>query len=114
MTGIRYRLGESYSLALGYRYWSFEENTALDGDAHTFELGLTWNLHKPRIADNVFTLNAQEEAGGDVLMTIRVAKHRTGKAKFSVGPYPAEYERGRVAPSSVLDGSDPALWSAIF
>ena len=47
--GVRYRLGETYAVALGYKYWSVEETTLTDSDVHTFELGVTWNLFRPRI-----------------------------------------------------------------
>jgi hypothetical protein len=73
------------------------------------------SLHKGRIADNVFTLNTEEQAGGEVLMSIRNAKHRTGRSGFSVGPFPAEFERGRICESSLLEAEREARdWSTAF
>lgn len=70
------------------------------------------SAHKGRIADNVFTLNTAPGSGpGERLMTIRVSKHRTGLCDFSVGPYPADYGRGRIALSSILDGAAPGYTS---
>ena len=71
------------------------------------------SMHKVRIADAVITLNAREEASGDILMTLRQAKNRVGKSNFSVGPEPAEYEVGLVYPSEILyGGEDPPDYSA--
>lgn len=60
------------------------------------------SMHKPRIADNVITLNAVEQMDGDVLMYVYLAKHRHGRAREMFGPYPAEFEVARIAPSSIL------------
>lgn len=73
------------------------------------------SMHKARIADNVFTLNAEEQSGGDMMMTVRVAKHRTGRSNMSCGPCPAMYERGLIAPSRILSGDpDTRSYSAIM
>lgn len=55
------------------------------------------SLHKVRVADLVISLNIEEdEEGGDKTVRIKVAKHRTGKSKFVVGPLPGAYEVGQV------------------
>lgn len=74
------------------------------------------SLHKARISDNVITLNMTEGSAGERHMLLKCAKHRTGKAGFTVGPYPTEFARGLVVKNSVLDGTGQSdqLWSTVF
>jgi KaiC/GvpD/RAD55 family RecA-like ATPase len=53
------------------------------------------SMHKIRVADLVITMNLDEEAE---MLSIYIAKHRTGKSRVEVGNLPMEYERGRIAP----------------
>jgi replicative DNA helicase len=53
------------------------------------------SMHKIRVADLVITLNLQGD--GDE-MSLYVAKHRTGKSRFTVGPLPCDFAMGRIAP----------------
>lgn len=55
------------------------------------------SMHKVRVADLVITLNLKEE-GEETSMTFYIAKHRTGRSRFEVGPMPTEYECGRLCP----------------
>lgn len=53
------------------------------------------SMHKIRVADLVVSLNVKDE--GDMqTMELYVAKHRTGKSKVSVGPYPTAFEVGQI------------------
>lgn len=54
------------------------------------------SMHKVRVADLVVTLNLKEQDGADPEVTFYVAKHRTGKSRVEVGPFPAAYELGQV------------------
>ena len=53
------------------------------------------SINKPRIADLWITLNVSEDQEE---VEFFVAKHRTAKARITVGPLPTEFEVGRVAP----------------
>lgn len=53
------------------------------------------SMNKPRIADLVLTLNPEEEGE---MMRFFVAKHRTGRSRFEVGPLPTDFVVGRIAP----------------
>lgn len=53
------------------------------------------SMNKPRIADLVITLNPEEEGE---MMRFFVAKHRTGRSRFEVGPLPTDFVVGRIAP----------------
>lgn len=53
------------------------------------------SMHKVRVADLVLTLNLSEE-DEQRYVRIKVAKHRHGKSRMSVGPFPVEYEFGRM------------------
>jgi hypothetical protein len=73
------------------------------------------SLHKARISDNVITLNVDEMAAGERQLLFKLAKHRTGRAGFTVGPHPAEFEYGRLIRSASLDaGVSQPLWSSVF
>ena len=53
------------------------------------------SMHKIRVADLVVTLNVKEE--GDLLtILLYVAKHRTGRSRVEVGPFPTAYEFGQM------------------
>lgn len=54
------------------------------------------SMHKIRVADLVITLNLSDEGMEEQMLTLYVAKHRTGKSRVEVGPLPTEYERGRI------------------
>ncbi len=53
------------------------------------------SMHKIRVADLVVTLNLQGE-GEDLQVVLNVAKHRTGRSRVKVGPFPCAYEIGQV------------------
>ena len=53
------------------------------------------SMHKGRIADLVITLNLQGEEGDE--MEYYVAKHRTGKSRFTVGPMRHDFAHGMMA-----------------
>lgn len=53
------------------------------------------SINKPRIADLWITLNVSEDQDE---IEFFIAKHRTARARFTVGPLPTEFEVGRVAP----------------
>jgi hypothetical protein len=53
------------------------------------------SMNKPRIADLWITLNVSEEQDE---VSFFIAKHRTARSRFTVGPLPTEFEVGRVAP----------------
>jgi KaiC/GvpD/RAD55 family RecA-like ATPase len=55
------------------------------------------SMHKVRIADLIATLNVTEHENGDREGFIFVAKFRTGKSRFTVGPLAIEYSHGRFA-----------------
>lgn len=55
------------------------------------------SMHKPRVADLVVTLNVQD-GDGEPSIELFCAKHRTGKSRFKVGPYPCAYEVGQIVP----------------
>lgn len=64
------------------------------------------SMHKIRVADLVVTLNLDEdgdETGGSPMLKLYVAKHRMGKSRFEVGPFPTEYALGRVCTISEDD-----------
>lgn len=85
--------------------WTASQSRRRDKGAkkHFLDLDDTADsMHKPRVADLVVSLNAQD---GGATMTFFVAKHRTGRARFSVGPLPTEFELGRVAPVLLEDGT---------
>lgn len=52
------------------------------------------SMNKARIADLILTLNKRE--GQQI--EIYVAKHRLGRADYSIGPLPTDYELGRLVP----------------
>lgn len=53
------------------------------------------SMHKIRVADLVITINPKEE--GDLLsLLLFVAKHRTGRSRVEVGPFPAAYDVGQL------------------
>lgn len=56
------------------------------------------SMHKVRVPDLVVSLNLEEDDDSAAASRIRlfVAKHRTGKSKFEVGPYLTDYELGRL------------------
>jgi hypothetical protein len=53
------------------------------------------SMHKPRVADIVLTFNYNEETNE---MSFWVAKHRFGDARRMIGPLPAYFATGQVAP----------------
>lgn len=53
------------------------------------------SMHKVRVADLVLTLNVRDDG---VQIEFYVAKNRTGKSRFAVGPVPTDFERGRIVP----------------
>lgn len=53
------------------------------------------SMHKIKASDLTVTLNVAEE-GEDRTITPFVAKHRTGKSRFAVGPFPTAYEIGQL------------------
>jgi hypothetical protein len=53
------------------------------------------SMNKPRIADLVLTMNPEEEGE---MMRWFVAKHRTGRSRFEIGPLPTDFAIGRAAP----------------
>jgi hypothetical protein len=55
------------------------------------------SMNKPRISDLWITLNVGAEQDE---ISFFIAKHRTARAKFTIGPLPTEYEVGRIAPLS--------------
>lgn len=57
------------------------------------------SMHKIKSADLVITLNVTEDDDGDD-RTCKpfVAKHRTGKSRFEVGPFPTAFEIGQIVP----------------
>jgi hypothetical protein len=57
------------------------------------------SINKPRIADLWITLNVSEDQEE---IEFFIAKHRTAKARITVGPLPTEFEVGRVAP--IMEG----------
>lgn len=58
--------------------------------------------HKPRIADNVVTLNVKTTPEGYKTNTLYVAKHRSGLSEFSVGPEVVSFTKSLVFPSDLL------------
>lgn len=57
------------------------------------------SMHKIRVADLVITFNLEDMNDGESpMLTIRVAKHRTGRSRVEVGPLVTMYELGRVCP----------------
>jgi len=62
------------------------------------------SMHKVRVADMVITLNDRDD--GEQLL-FYVAKNRTGKSRFEVGPLPCDFACGAIAP--VFWGQQPAL-----
>lgn len=57
------------------------------------------SMHKIKSADLVVTLNVTEEGDeGERMLTPFVAKHRTGKSRIEVGPFPTAYEVGQIVP----------------
>ena len=64
------------------------------------------SLHKARVADKVITINLADNDDGsqDPEISLFVAKNRTGRGGFAVGPFPAEFWMGRLCASSVLGG----------
>jgi len=53
------------------------------------------SMHKVRVADLVVTLNVSD-TDGQQMIQLYVAKHRTGKSKFAIGPYPTAYDVGQL------------------
>jgi len=53
------------------------------------------SMHKGRIADLVITLNLRGDEGDE--MEFYVAKHRTGRSRFKVGPAPHDFAHGMIA-----------------
>ena len=60
------------------------------------------SMHKVRVADLIVTLNVSETETGSRDIEFFVAKNRTGKSRFVVGPLPTEFNFGRIAPSSAF------------
>lgn len=55
------------------------------------------SMHKIRVADLVITMNIEDLGEGEAqMLRMLVAKHRTGRSRFTVGPIPVEYDMGRV------------------
>lgn len=52
------------------------------------------SLHKVRVADLVLTLTPKGDECEELL--IYVAKHRTGRSRFQIGPLPTSFECGRL------------------
>lgn len=73
------------------------------------------SMHKSRISDNVITLNVTEVAGGERQMLLKLAKHRTGSAGMTVGPFPTDFAVGSLVRNRVLEGDeDDQTWSSVF
>jgi replicative DNA helicase len=59
-------------------------------------------MGKVRIADRVFTLNVQVNDQNERVMSVFVAKNRTGSSQFVCGPSRVLFAYGLVAPSTLL------------
>ena len=71
------------------------------------------SMHKVRVADLIITLNVSETETGGRDIEFFVAKNRTGRARFSVGPMPTEFEIGRIAPSTAFMSSGNDIYSGL-
>jgi hypothetical protein len=54
------------------------------------------SMHKVRVGDLVITLNVKD--GEPPEIELFVGKHRTGRNRFALGPYPTAYEIGQIVP----------------
>lgn len=64
------------------------------GSKHNRDVeSLADSMHKGRVADLVVTLNVNDD-GNEV--TMFVAKNRTGKSRFAIGPLPTDFALGRM------------------
>lgn len=86
-------------IAVGRNMWVW---TASQASRPTKESGKRLDLHhaadsmhKVRVADVIITLNPQEDGAQ---MVYWVAKNRTGRSRFQVGPIPTDWERARSSP----------------
>ena len=71
------------------------------------------SMHKVRVADLIVTLNVTETEIGGRDIELFVAKNRTGKSRFSVGPMPTEFEIGRIAPSTAFGSWDSDTYAGL-
>ena len=71
------------------------------------------SMHKVRVADLIITLNVSETETGGRDIEFFVAKNRTGKSRFSVGPMPTEFEIGRIAPSTAFGSCDVDIYTGL-
>jgi KaiC/GvpD/RAD55 family RecA-like ATPase len=71
------------------------------------------SMHKVRVADLVITLTVTETETGGRDIEFFVAKNRTGRARFSVGPMPTEFEIGRIAPSTAFMSTGVDIYSGL-
>lgn len=65
------------------------------------------SAHKPRESDLVITLTSRDEGQ---MMEYMVAKNRTGAGRMTVGPWPTEFEIGRMTP---IEKAEDVDWSVI-
>jgi hypothetical protein len=87
-----------YAIETGKWVWTASQaSRPKRGDADVLDLQhVSDSMHKVRSADLVITLNP-----GDDGMRYFVAKNRTGRGRFTVGPLPIEFATARMAPVSV-------------
>lgn len=76
--------------------WTASQSQGRQKKRKLLDLGDTAeSMNKPRVADLWVTLNVTDEQDE---ISFFIAKHRTARARFTVGPLPTEFEVGRIAP----------------
>jgi KaiC/GvpD/RAD55 family RecA-like ATPase len=86
-------------LAIERNHWSWTASQAKKKERTSKKMSrdvesMADSMHKGRVADMVITLNAEGEETD--LMSMFVAKNRTGKSRFTVGPLPTDFAFGRL------------------